>query len=322
MFYLKLVLFISQLCIYSCDKIFCGDKLNSGVCYGEDKVNETTYKFVKPCPPGKYCSEENYIECIYKDQLVPPGGKCKHTVDCRTGKCKSNVCTPLKPGEPCDNDSECEVGMICTESGQICAERKTLDDTCEFWSNCKMGMECAGAIGDMRCIKLGTGKDGIIAETTKGCQNGYGIYIEDEDKYICVTLYNETSCQKDLSDGGYYCHGIIDKGDGNPQEGKLPCNNAWDGSYICPTEAVPAYQEYLEELSKELEQLKHQLGSRVDRYSFGIKSLGLKFLEFNYYATVHGADDCIKEFYYQYYLRQNFLNFSIHIVLFFFCLIY
>ncbi len=43
-------------------------------------------------------------------------------------------------------------------------ERKTLDDTCEFWSNCKMGMECAGAIGDMRCIKLGTGKDGIIVE--------------------------------------------------------------------------------------------------------------------------------------------------------------
>lgn len=212
--------------------------------------------------------------------------------------------------------------MICTESGQICAGRKTLDDTCEFWSNCKMGMECAGAFGDMKCIRLGTGQNGIIAETTKGCQNGYGIYLKDEDKCICATLYNETSCQKDISDGRYYCYGIIDKGDGNPQEGKLPCDNAWDGIYICPTEAVPAYQEYLEELSKELEQLKHQLSSRVNRYSFGIRSLGLKFVEFNYYATVHGADDYIKEYYYSNKMPQNFLKFSIHILsLFFLCLI-
>lgn len=324
-FNLGLVLFILQLWDYLCYKIECGNELKTDVCLGEETNESMTVRYVKICPSGQYCSDQSFLGCVKKATLVPPGKKCKDNLDCRTGACKNNICTPIKLGEQCNNDNECEEGLICTSDTAICAEKKALDDSCHSWLDCRTGLECAGttkgSAEDMRCIKMGTAKDGIIAETIIGCHSGYGIDVEDF-RVKCVTLYNETPCKME-DDGQYYCTGETD--DGGPVLNtsiKLPCRNKWDGTYICLNQRYYPFQSYLEEMNIQLEKLDHDLPAYVDRYSFGLKSLGMKYLEYYRNQYFSGSNDCLKDFYYQYYLSHNFLKVCAQILsLFFLCLI-
>lgn len=73
-----------------------------------------------PCDKDADCSGR--AKCINKECRLENGEKCKGILDCVSGKCENNVCQPLKKGEKCMLNEQCDKGLKC--ENKVCSDGK------------------------------------------------------------------------------------------------------------------------------------------------------------------------------------------------------
>ena len=70
------------------------------------------------------CNWENaqfnsYGNCsdMIQQQLTLPGEFCQRNIDCQSGTCINNICIGNQFNQSCNNDTDCDVGLYCSDQG-------------------------------------------------------------------------------------------------------------------------------------------------------------------------------------------------------------
>lgn len=276
-------------------KIFCGDKAKYSLCYGLTQLNGESQYYVQSCPKGQYCPTQGvFVQCSKKVTSSTHGGPCNIQADCLFGLCENGKCVTRQVGEICNKNNDCEESLICGPA-DICSKMKSLDEVCQDTSECRIGLECV----DYFCSKIGSGENGQIIDKETGCISGITLTNKDGKKY-CVTLAEAGPCIEDKEDGEYYCYGILDKGDGNPKRDRMKCLRNWNDTYLCPSERTKALALYLEVFIPGLARLKESDYNRLmNRFTLNDPEIADYYIDYFYFEKVMGADQCIKDYFYQ-----------------------
>ena len=152
---------------------------------------------------GEVCSDIKVnplqTDCYVYNYMVKTEGKwtsaSSSEVGCVAGKCVGNAA-----GEPCVNDSSCNVGLWCDlsktlegapENSGTCTVNVAAAGTCTSSNQCALGNFCNGAEGAKTCVaffSLGLGDNHAEeADSDIACKDGYSLYKK------CRTVHNTVS---------------------------------------------------------------------------------------------------------------------------------
>ena len=189
---------LSQYVRYECD-----DSLPSSICAEIRTENNITTVYSKKCPTGQECDENN--KCVTNPKKLPIGAKCSQGEEWNSYTCLNNTCSFLSDGQNCEGkDEKCGMNSYCkgepVEKPTVytCAKYIKKGETCQYDTECKMGLVCA-KVGDdntSKCIKRYSLEDGIKTDKTEACKSRETYKNKEETNLVCGYVKSTTPCDK------------------------------------------------------------------------------------------------------------------------------